>query len=80
MPDADLDNAVSALMGAAFGSCGKRCMAISVVVCVGDQVADALIARLVPQINELKIGAGTSNGLDMGLLSQGSTATRSAPT
>jgi malonate-semialdehyde dehydrogenase (acetylating)/methylmalonate-semialdehyde dehydrogenase len=71
MPDADLDNAVSALMGAAFGSCGERCMAISVVVCVGDQVADALIARLVPQINELKIGAGTSNGLDMGPLVTG---------
>jgi malonate-semialdehyde dehydrogenase (acetylating)/methylmalonate-semialdehyde dehydrogenase len=41
MPDADLDNAVSALMGAAYGSCGERCMAISVAVC-GDQVADAL--------------------------------------
>lgn len=79
MPDADLDNAVSALMGAAFGSCGERCMAISVAVCVGDQVADALIARLVPQINELKIGAGTFSGLDMGLLSQGNIATRSAP-
>lgn len=38
MPDADLDNAVSALMGAAYGSCGERCMAISVAVCVGDQV------------------------------------------
>lgn len=71
MPDADLDNAVSALMGAAFGSCGERCMAISVAVCVGDQVADALIARLVPQINELKIGAGTSSGLDMGPLVTG---------
>ena len=50
MPDADLDNAVSALMGAAYGSCGERCMAISVAVCVGDQVADALVAKLVPQI------------------------------
>jgi malonate-semialdehyde dehydrogenase (acetylating)/methylmalonate-semialdehyde dehydrogenase len=54
MPDADLDNAVSALMGAAYGSCGERCMAISVAVCVGDQVADALVAKLVPQINGLK--------------------------
>ncbi|AJA12953.1 methylmalonate-semialdehyde dehydrogenase [Pseudomonas putida S12] len=68
MPDADLDNAVSALMGAAYGSCGERCMAISVVVCVGDQVADALIAKLEPQIKALKIGAGTSCGLDMGPL------------
>jgi len=62
MPDADLDNAVSALMGAAYGSCGERCMAISVAVCVGDQVADALIAKLEPQIKALKIGAGTSCG------------------
>ncbi|MFF7863988.1 methylmalonate-semialdehyde dehydrogenase (acylating) [Pseudomonas sp. LLC-1] len=68
MPDADLDNAVSALMGAAYGSCGERCMAISVAVCVGDQVADALIAKLEPQITALKIGAGTSCGLDMGPL------------
>lgn len=68
MPDADLDNAVSALMGAAYGSCGERCMAISVAVCVGDQVADALVAKLTPQIRELKIGAGTSCGLDMGPL------------
>ena len=68
MPDADLDNAVSALMGTAYGSCGERCMAISVAVCVGDQVADALIAKLEPQIKALKIGAGTSCGLDMGPL------------
>lgn len=68
MPDADLDNAVSALMGAAYGSCGERCMAISVAVCVGNQVADALIAKLEPQIKALKIGAGTSCGLDMGPL------------
>jgi malonate-semialdehyde dehydrogenase (acetylating)/methylmalonate-semialdehyde dehydrogenase len=68
MPDADLDNAVSALMGAAYGSCGERCMAISVAVCVGDQVADALVAKLVPQIQALKIGAGTNAGLDMGPL------------
>ncbi len=71
MPDADLDNAVSALMGAAYGSCGERCMAISVAVCVGDQVADALVAKLVPQIKALKIGAGTSCGLDMGPLVTG---------
>lgn len=68
MPDADLDNAVSALMCAAYGSCGERCMAISVVVCVGDQVADALVAKLVPQIQALKVGAGTECGMDMGPL------------
>ncbi|WP_374379065.1 CoA-acylating methylmalonate-semialdehyde dehydrogenase [Pseudomonas fluvialis] len=68
LPDADLDNAVNALMGAAYGSCGERCMAISVVVAVGDQVADALIERLVPKIQALKIGAGTACGLDMGPL------------
>ncbi|CAD5108245.1 CoA-acylating methylmalonate-semialdehyde dehydrogenase [Zestomonas carbonaria] len=71
LPDADLDNAVSALMGAAYGSCGERCMAISVVVAVGDQVADALIDKLVPQIQALKVGAGTSCGLDMGPLVTG---------
>ncbi len=68
MPDAELNNAVSALMGAAYGSCGERCMAISVAVCVGDQVADALVQKLVPQIKALKIGAGTCAGLDMGPL------------
>jgi malonate-semialdehyde dehydrogenase (acetylating)/methylmalonate-semialdehyde dehydrogenase len=68
MPDADLNNAVNALMGAAYGSCGERCMAISVAVCVGDQVADALVERLVPQIEKLKVGPGTSCGLDMGPL------------
>ncbi|OQS44980.1 CoA-acylating methylmalonate-semialdehyde dehydrogenase [Chromobacterium violaceum] len=68
LPDADLDNTVSALMGAAYGSCGERCMAISVAVCVGDQAADALIAKLTPQIQALKVGPGTSPGLDMGPL------------
>ncbi|AXE36437.1 CoA-acylating methylmalonate-semialdehyde dehydrogenase [Chromobacterium phragmitis] len=68
LPDADLDNTVNALMGAAYGSCGERCMAISVAVCVGDQAADALIAKLMPQIQALKVGPGTSPGLDMGPL------------
>ena len=52
MPDADLDNAVSALMGAAYGSCGER-HGRSRWRCVGDQVADALIAKLIPQIKAL---------------------------
>lgn len=68
LPDADLNNAVSALMGAAYGSCGERCMAISVVVCVGDAIADALLDKLVPQIRALQVGPGTSRGLDMGPL------------
>ena len=68
LPDADMDNTVNALMGAAYGSCGERCMAISVAVCVGDQVADTLVAKLTPKIQALKIGAGTSAGLDMGPL------------
>jgi len=68
MPDADLDNAVSALMGAAYGSCGERCMAISVVVAVGHDTADALVARLQRQLAQLKIGPGTDSACDMGPL------------
>lgn len=71
MPDADLDNAVNALMGAAYGSCGERCMAISVVVCIGDKIANALVQKLIPNVQSLKIGAGTEFGFDMGpLISQ----------
>jgi malonate-semialdehyde dehydrogenase (acetylating)/methylmalonate-semialdehyde dehydrogenase len=68
MPDADLDNAVSALMGAAYGSCGERCMAISVAVAVGNDTADALIARLQAQLAQLKVGPGTDSTCDMGPL------------
>ncbi|HCI02448.1 MAG: methylmalonate-semialdehyde dehydrogenase (CoA acylating) [Oceanospirillaceae bacterium] len=68
MPDADIDNAVNALMGAAYGSCGERCMAISVVVCVGDQTADELVAKLEPQVASLKIGNGTDTSNQMGPL------------
>ncbi|WP_458527416.1 CoA-acylating methylmalonate-semialdehyde dehydrogenase [Onishia taeanensis] len=68
LPDADLDNAANTLMGAAFGSAGERCMAISVAVCVGDDSADRLIEALVPKIQALKIGPGTERGLDMGAL------------
>ena len=46
MPDADIDNTVNALMGAAYGSCGERCMAISVAVCVGDDTADTVVGKL----------------------------------
>ncbi|AOS97532.1 Methylmalonate-semialdehyde dehydrogenase [Microbulbifer aggregans] len=68
MPDADLDNAASALMGAAYGSCGERCMAISVVVAVGDATADALVEKLKAQIAGLKVGDGRDNTNDMGPL------------
>lgn len=68
MPDADMDNAVSALMGAAYGSCGERCMAISVAVAVGDSAADALVAKLKPAVENLKIGSGRDNSNDMGPL------------
>ena len=68
MPDADMDMAASAIMGAAYGSAGERCMAISVAVPVTDAVADALIERLVPQINALKIGPATDRNSEMGPL------------
>lgn len=68
MPDADIDKAASSLMGAAYGSTGERCMAISVAVCVGDETADALIEKLVPAVKALKIGAGDKTGMDMGPL------------
>ncbi len=68
MPDADLDNAVSALMGAAYGSCGERCMAISVAVAVGDGVADALVAKLTAALAKLRVGPGTDPASEMGPL------------
>ncbi|MDH3265568.1 MAG: CoA-acylating methylmalonate-semialdehyde dehydrogenase [Gammaproteobacteria bacterium] len=68
MPDADLDNAVNALMGAAYGSCGERCMAISVAVCVGDETADAVIAKLQAELQNLKVGDGTDTSNHMGPL------------
>ena len=68
MPDADIANAVSALMGAAYGSCGERCMAIPLVVAVGDATADAMIAGLKTEISKMKVGPGTAPGMDMGPL------------
>jgi len=68
MPDADIGNAVSALMGAAYGSCGERCMAIPLVVAVGDATADAVIAGLKAEIAKMKVGPGTAPGMDMGPL------------
>jgi malonate-semialdehyde dehydrogenase (acetylating)/methylmalonate-semialdehyde dehydrogenase len=71
MPDADLENAANAIVGAAYGSAGERCMAISVVVAVGDRTADALIAKMTPQIKAMRIDAGDKVNTDMGpLISQ----------
>ena len=68
MPDADIENAASALMGAAYGSCGERCMAISVAVCVGSKTADALVAQLSEHIGEIRVGTGVDATNDMGPL------------
>jgi malonate-semialdehyde dehydrogenase (acetylating)/methylmalonate-semialdehyde dehydrogenase len=69
MPDADLDKAADALIGAGYGAAGERCMAISVAVPVGDKTADALIDRLVPRIEKLKVGPYTAgNDVDFGPL------------
>jgi malonate-semialdehyde dehydrogenase (acetylating) / methylmalonate-semialdehyde dehydrogenase len=67
MPDADLDQAADALVGAGYGAAGERCMAISVAVPVGKATADALIARLIPRIEKLKVGPYTAgNDVDYG--------------
>jgi malonate-semialdehyde dehydrogenase (acetylating)/methylmalonate-semialdehyde dehydrogenase len=68
MPDADMGQATDAIMGAGYGSAGERCMAISVAVAVGDQVADDLIERLTPRVQSLKIGPGTDPETEMGPL------------
>ena len=68
MPDADLDKAVDALMGAAYGSAGERCMAISVAMPVGQKTADALVEKLAPKIRTLKVGPGTDPEAEMGPL------------
>ncbi len=68
MPDADLDNAVDALIGAGYGSAGERCMAISVAVPVGDQTADRLRARLIERVNNLRVGHSLDPKADYGPL------------
>ncbi|HET9019543.1 MAG TPA: CoA-acylating methylmalonate-semialdehyde dehydrogenase [Acetobacteraceae bacterium] len=67
MPDADLEQATDALMGAGYGAAGERCMAISVAVAVGG-VGDALIERLAPRVRALKVGPGTDPESEMGPL------------
>ncbi|KXF83540.1 CoA-acylating methylmalonate-semialdehyde dehydrogenase [Enterovibrio coralii] len=68
MPDADLDMASDAIVGAGFGAAGERCMALSVVVAVGDEIADKLVASLSKSIHEMRVGPGIVDGKenDMG--------------
>ncbi len=68
MPDADMDQVVDGVMGAAYGSAGERCMAISVVVAVGDPTADALVARLKERVRSLEVGPYTNPKAEMGPL------------
>ncbi|AKO53774.1 methylmalonate-semialdehyde dehydrogenase [Marinobacter psychrophilus] len=66
MPDADMDNTVNQLLGAAFGSSGERCMALSVAVAVGDAAADALVAKMAEAMKALKVGAYNVPSNDFG--------------
>jgi malonate-semialdehyde dehydrogenase (acetylating) / methylmalonate-semialdehyde dehydrogenase len=68
MPDADLEQVAQALLGAAFGSAGERCMAISVAVAVGDEVADRLVESLAPKIRALRVGSPEDPATEMGPL------------
>jgi len=68
MADADLDGAADALMGAAYGSAGERCMALSVVVTVGEATADALVERLGARIAKLHVGGSLDDASEMGPL------------
>jgi malonate-semialdehyde dehydrogenase (acetylating) / methylmalonate-semialdehyde dehydrogenase len=68
LADADMEQAANALIGAGYGSAGERCMAISVAVPVGEAAAEALLAKLIPKIEALKIGPSTSMDADMGPL------------
>jgi malonate-semialdehyde dehydrogenase (acetylating)/methylmalonate-semialdehyde dehydrogenase len=68
MPDADLEQAVDALMGAAYGSAGERCMAISVAVAVGERTGDALVEKLVQRIRRLQVLPGREPKAEMGPL------------
>ncbi|MEM9106357.1 MAG: CoA-acylating methylmalonate-semialdehyde dehydrogenase [Pseudomonadota bacterium] len=71
MPDADMDQAVDALVGAGYGSAGERCMAVSVAVPVGQQTADRLVEALIPRVESLKVGPSTDPSADFGPLVTG---------
>nr|WP_321982532.1 CoA-acylating methylmalonate-semialdehyde dehydrogenase [uncultured Cohaesibacter sp.] len=66
MPDADMDQAADALMGAAFGSAGERCMAVSVAVPIGEETASRLVSSLKPKVEALKIGPSSDEAAEMG--------------
>src|SRR5271157_6098553 len=66
MPDADMDQAVDALIGAGYGSAGERCMAVSVAVPVGKRTADTLVEKLIPRVEGLKVGISTDPQADFG--------------
>ncbi|MGI9387330.1 MAG: CoA-acylating methylmalonate-semialdehyde dehydrogenase [Methyloligellaceae bacterium] len=68
MPDADMDQAVDALIGSGYGSAGERCMAVSVAVPVGKTAADTLLDKLIPRVESLKIGPSTDPDADFGPL------------
>ena len=68
LPDADIAQAADALIGAAYGSAGERCMAVSVAIAVGDRLGDRLVQELIPRIKSLKIGPGNLEGVEMGPL------------
>ncbi len=68
MPDADLDNVVNSLLGAAFGSSGERCMALSVAVAIGDEIADQMIEKISMEMQKLKFGAYSDQSNDFGPL------------
>ncbi|AIY45444.1 CoA-acylating methylmalonate-semialdehyde dehydrogenase [Mycolicibacterium fortuitum] len=76
MPDADLDQAVDALIGAGYGSAGERCMAISVAVPVGEETANRLRNRLVERINQLRVGHSLDPKADYGPLVTGAALER----
>ncbi len=66
MPDADMEQVTDAVIGAAYGSAGERCMAVSVVVSIGDEPADRLIGKLVPRLDSLRVGPYTDPSTEMG--------------
>ncbi|MGI9520497.1 MAG: CoA-acylating methylmalonate-semialdehyde dehydrogenase [Hyphomicrobiaceae bacterium] len=68
MPDADMEQAADALIGAGYGSAGERCMAVSVAVPVGEKAADLLVEKLIPKVEGLKIGPSTDQAADFGPL------------
>ena len=66
MPDADMEQVTDAVVGAAYGSAGERCMAVSVVVSIGNEPADTLIEKLIPRLDNLKVGPYTDPSAEMG--------------